>query len=164
MPRRARRWKRYSHQQAGLTAGTVADDDQLSAELGGHGCGWGVELCDAGVGGDLTRMLQQDGLRARRGIRRGSSVERSQGMREDGGRCLLGEPGCRAVVDATSAGGDGKGEKWRREQEVGSLQLMTEKRGWQPFSALAGTDRRGKGPGRRPEGGEWVPPRQNGAP
>ena len=34
-----------SHQQAGLAAGTVADDDQLSAQLGGHFavlrlCGW----------------------------------------------------------------------------------------------------------------------------
>jgi hypothetical protein len=29
---------RDSHQQAGLAAGTVADDDQLPAELGSHGC------------------------------------------------------------------------------------------------------------------------------
>ena len=28
----------HSHQQAGLAAGTVTDDDQLPAELGGHGC------------------------------------------------------------------------------------------------------------------------------
>lgn len=30
-----------SHQQASLAAGTVADDDQLSADLGSHGC-WAV--------------------------------------------------------------------------------------------------------------------------
>jgi hypothetical protein len=34
-----------SHQQAGLAAGTVTDDDQLPAELGGHCC-WVVDLCD----------------------------------------------------------------------------------------------------------------------
>lgn len=53
-PRRAERRKRDSHQQAGLAAGTVADDDQLSAELGGHGCGWGLELCDGGCRVDLA--------------------------------------------------------------------------------------------------------------
>ena len=104
------------------------------------------------------RMLQQDGLRARRGIRRGSRVAGNEARRRamPSGRTGLGY----RAGDATSAGGDGKGEKWRREQEVGSLQLMTEKRGWQPSVRwlagwLAGTGTgRGKGPGRRPEGGE----------
>ena len=35
---RASRKRGNSHQQAGLAAGTVTDDDQLPAELGGHGC------------------------------------------------------------------------------------------------------------------------------
>jgi hypothetical protein len=41
-PDRGRPAKRIkdSHQQAGLAAGAVADDDQLSAKLGGHGCWW----------------------------------------------------------------------------------------------------------------------------